>query len=525
MRLVPVLALVAQFSWSVIAQSWDVEPPSTADPNTPADCTWWHIAEASDTCDAIAGTYALEISDLISYNPSLAASCALVAGNSYCIERNWGIPPEIPVTTTTSPVSTPTSNPGNGVVTPTPIQDGMTKSCNKFYLVKSGDGCANIASANGVPLADFYSWNPAVGDTCGGLWANVYVCVGIIGGGGGGTGTTQPPATTTAPGNGISTPTPIQDGMTGSCNKFYFVKSGDGCATIASSNGIGLSDFYTWNPAVGSTCSGLWANVYVCVGVIGNSSPSTTTAPVSTTTAGNGVSTPTPIQEGMVSNCNRFTLVKSGDSCATIASSNGIPLSDFYKWNPAVGETCAGLWANVYVCVRVIGYTAPVTTTAPPPVTTTAPGNGISTPTPIQDGMVGNCNKFYKVKSGDGCAVIASSNGVALADFYKWNPAVGNTCASLWLDVYVCIGVVGSTPTTTVATTTRAGNGVATPTPIQAGMTTRCKTFHLVVGGDTCYDIAAKAGITLNNFYAWNPAVGTNCGSLWGQYYVCIAIL
>ncbi|TDZ67286.1 LysM domain-containing protein [Colletotrichum trifolii] len=523
--------LAAQLSWSVVAQSWVVEPPSTADPATPSDCTWWHTAASSETCDLIAAAYGLPVSDFTSYNPSLVTACKLVTGNSYCLERNWGIPPEVPVTTTTtSAASTPTSNPGNGVATPTPIQDGLTKNCNKFYFVKSGDGCANIASNNGVALADFYSWNPAVGSTCGGLWANVYVCVGIIGGGGGSV-TSQPPATTTAPGNGIATPTPIQEGMTATCNKFYFVKSGDGCATIASGNSIALSDFYSWNPAVGNTCGGLWANVYVCVGVIGGGSVPTTTAPspASTTTAGNGISTPTPIQEGMVGNCNRFYMVKSGDSCASVASANGIALSDFYAWNPAVGGTCAGLWANVYVCVRVVGYTAPATSTtaAPPPTTTTAPGNGISTPTPIQQGMVGNCNKFYKVKSGDGCAAIASSNGVALADLYKWNPAVGNTCASLWLDTYICVGVVGgSTPTTTtLVTTTRAGNGVATPTPIQAGMTNRCKTFHLVVGGDTCYDIAAKAGVTLNNFYAWNPAVGSNCASLWGQYYVCVAVL
>ncbi|KAJ5008114.1 LysM domain-containing protein [Colletotrichum sp. SAR 10_66] len=522
MRLQSFAVLVAQISWSVVAQSWDVEPPSTADPNTPSDCTWWHVAESSETCDAIATSYGLEVSDFTSYNPSLATACELVTGNSYCIERNWGIPPEVPVTTTTSAASTPTSDPGNGVVTPTPIQDGMTKDCNKFYFVKTGDGCANIANNNGIALTDFYSWNPAVGNTCSGLWAEVYVCVGIVSGG---TVTSQPPATTTAPSNGISTPTPIQEGMTTSCNKFYFVKTGDGCAAIASSNSIALSDFYAWNPAVGDTCAGLWANVYVCVGVIGSSAPTTTTAPASTTTAGNGISTPTPIQEGMVDNCNRFYMVKTGDGCASIASANSIPLADFYEWNPAVGSTCAGLWANVYVCVRVIGYTAPVTTTAAPPTTTTAPGNGISTPTPIQEGMVGNCNKFYKVNSGDGCAAIASSNGIALADLYKWNPAVGNTCASLWLDTYICVGVVGSTPTTTLVTTTKAGNGVATPTPIQEGMTKSCKTFHLVVGGDTCFDIAAKSGITLNNFYAWNPAVGSNCASLWGQYYVCIAVL
>ncbi|KAK1625448.1 hypothetical protein BDP81DRAFT_474374 [Colletotrichum phormii] len=508
MRLQSFIVLAAQISWFVIAQSWDVEPPSTADPSTPSDCTWWHVAQISETCEIIATSYGIETSEFTSYNPSLATACELVTGNSYCLERNWGIPPEVPVTTSTSAASTPTSDPGNGVVTPTPIQDSMTKDCNKFYFVKSGDGCANIASSNGIALTDFYSWNPSVGSTCAGLWADVYVCVSIVGGG---TVTTQPPATTTAPGNGISTPTPIQNG--------------DGCAAIASSNSIALSDFYSWNPTVGDTCGGLWANVYVCIGVIGSSGPTTTTSPASTTTAGNGISTPTPIQEGVVDNCNRFYMVKTGDGCASVASANGISLSDFYKWNPAVGDACAGLWANVYVCVRVIGYTSPVTTTTPLPTTTTAPGNGISTPTPIQEGMVGNCNKFYKVKSGDGCAAIASSTGIALADLYTWNPAVGNTCASLWLDTYICVGVVGSTPTTTLATSTRAGNGVATPTPIQEGMTNSCKTFHLVVAGDTCYDIAAKAGIALSNFYAWNPAVGSSCAGLWGQYYVCIAVL
>ncbi|OHE93540.1 LysM domain-containing protein [Colletotrichum orchidophilum] len=342
--------------------------------------------------------------------------------------------------------STPTGDPDNKVVTTTAIQDGMTKNCNRFHFVNSGDGCVNNSSNNSIALADLYSWNPAVGSRCGGLWAYVYVYVGIVGGG---TVTTQPPATTNAPGNGISTPSPLQKGMTTSCDKFYFINSGDDCATIASSNSIALSDFSSWNTAVGDTCRGLWANMYVCVAVIGGSGPTTTISPASTMTAGNGIATHSPIQDAMVDNCNRFHMVKTGDGCAYDASNKGILLSDFYRWNPAVGDTCAGLWANVYVCC-----------------------------------MVGNFNEFYKVKSGDGRAAITSSNGIALAKLYKWNwnPAVINTCASLWLDT--------------------AGNGVVTPTFIQEGVTKSCKTFHLVVGGDTCYGIAAKSGITLKNFYA-----------------------
>jgi hypothetical protein len=51
----------------------------------------------------------------------------------------------------------------------------MTTSCNKFYLVKSGDGCYDIAAANSVSLENFYLYNPAV-DGCGALWPTYYVC-------------------------------------------------------------------------------------------------------------------------------------------------------------------------------------------------------------------------------------------------------------------------------------------------------------------------------------------------------------
>lgn len=63
--------------------------------------------------------------------------------------------------------------------TPTPIQDGMTKRCNTFYEVKSGDGCWDIANTHGISLDDFYSFNPAVGDDCSKLYPDNYVCVGV----------------------------------------------------------------------------------------------------------------------------------------------------------------------------------------------------------------------------------------------------------------------------------------------------------------------------------------------------------
>jgi hypothetical protein len=175
-----------------------------------------------------------------------------------------------------------------------------------------------------------------------------------------------------------------------------------------------------------------------------------------------------------------------------------------------------------YVCVSIISGPSP--TPALPPSTTTPASNknGIATPTPFQAGMTPNCDAFQYVVAGDQCGTIATAAGIALADFYSWNPTVDNNCSSLWAQYYVCVGVVGG-PTAT--TTAASGNGVATPTPVQLGMTSSCSGFHLVVSRDQCGAIAAAAGVAVQDFYKWNPTVGSACASLWLGYYVCIAVL
>ncbi|KAL2809166.1 hypothetical protein BJX63DRAFT_435476 [Aspergillus granulosus] len=103
---------------------------------------------------------------------------------------------------------------------------------------------------------------------------------------------------------------------------------------------------------------------------------------------GNGISTPTPTQSGMVGNCDKFHLVKTDQGCQEIADSYGIPLSRLYAWNPALNGDCTGLWANVYICVRTVGFVPSTTTTRL--TSTTTKGNGVATPTSTQPGMVGN---------------------------------------------------------------------------------------------------------------------------------------
>jgi hypothetical protein len=147
-----------------------------------------------------------------------------VSGNSYCTEQNWGVPP-LPNSSSTTPTSTTKPTPTNGIPTPTPVQQGITDTCNKFHQVKNDDGCFDIAAKNSISIEQFYNWNPAVNGCGGNLWPTYYVCVGVIGF----TPTPKPTSATTTtkivPINGITTPTPIQSPFVTSCNKFYQVKT------------------------------------------------------------------------------------------------------------------------------------------------------------------------------------------------------------------------------------------------------------------------------------------------------------
>jgi LysM repeat protein len=390
-------------------------------------------------------------------NPSVASSCSLIEGNSYCMEQNYGVPVETTTTTTarTTTTGSSTTSAGNGITTPTPTQEGMVKNCNKFHLVAEGEGCSVIGQKYGVSLAQLYAWNPAIGSTCNNIWLNTYVCVGVVGG----TGTTTTSTTTTSAGNGITTPTPTQEGMVKNCNKFHLVSEGEGCTVIGQKYGVSLAQMYAWNPAIGSTCNNIWLNTYVCVGVIGGT---TTTTKATTTSAGNGITTPTPTQEGMVKNCNKFHLVSEGEGCASIGSKYGVSISSLVSWNPAIGSTCTNVWLNTYLCVGVIGGGGGTTFTTR--TTTTTAGNGIATPTPTQPGMVSNCDRFHFVAENEGCATIATKYGIPLATFYSWNTGVGNNCQSLWGNTYVCVRTIGYVPPTT--TTSRGVSALARALPL-----------------------------------------------------------
>jgi hypothetical protein len=154
----------------------------------------------------------------------------------------------------------------------------------------------------------------------------------------------------------------------------------------------------------------------MCISTI-SSDPSPTTSQKPSTTAGNSISTLSPTQPKIITNCNKFYFIKKGDTCATITSANRLSQTQFRNYNPSINTNCTGLWLDAYVCVERISSTPDTPTTTM--VTTTKSGNDITTPTPIQDGMISNYNKFEFVSTTTTCQSILNKYRLTLTQFTK----------------------------------------------------------------------------------------------------------
>ncbi|RAL14683.1 putative LysM domain protein [Aspergillus homomorphus CBS 101889] len=401
-----------------------------SDPNVTSACTYWaNSIKSTDTCAALENYYGITVAQLASWNPSLSTTaCTLIEGWSYCVEAPPGAGTALTTTTTststttTSKTSTSTTSATTTATTsspgkPSPTQAGLAANCDAFYYVQKDDSCWAISNSYGnFTLDQFYDWNPAVKTDCSGLQPGYYVCVGVAGAGTPATTTTSIAATTTTASSTTSTGSyqPQQTGIASNCASYYFVESGDTCAKIATAKGISLSDFYAWNPAVGSACSTLKAGYWVCVGIKKTPTTTTTTAGAAPSTTASG---PSPTQSGLVSDCTTYYQAQSGDSCWSITQKYSyLSTALFEQWNPAVGTSCSNLQVGFYYCVATKNQ-------APMPNT------------------IGTCSKWHLVASGDSCWAIEQEYSITAAQFGKWNPSVGASCSTLWLGYWVCVGV------------------------------------------------------------------------------------
>ncbi|WYZ42002.1 hypothetical protein EsH8_V_000897 [Colletotrichum jinshuiense] len=373
---------------------------------------------------------------------------------------------------------------------------------------ESGQTCESLSSSWGIPVDEFININPGV--TCPNLEVGKNYCV--VGEFTPDDPTTPPaqpssttststrPTTTTQPPTTLRTSTtttaatgptvsPVMPGAAANCDRYYKIQSGDSCDVVASKNGITVAQLRSWNTDINAGCSNLWLDYYICTGVPGAVTPPTTTAQT-TTAPGPTVS---PVMPGVVANCNRHYKIQSGDSCDVVASKNGITVAQLRSWNTDINAGCSNLWLDYYVCTGVPGAVTPTTTTA------AAPG---PTNTPQLPGAVGNCDKWYKIASGDTCDNVAAKNQITVAMFRSYNTQINSSCNNLLKDYYACVGIPGA----------------ATPMP---GIVSNCSRFYKVVSGDSCDAIATKASITVANFRKWNTQINSGCTNLWLDALVC----
>ena len=67
--------------------------------------------------------------------------------------------------------------------------------------------------------------------------------------------------------------------------------------------------------------------------------------------------------------------------------------------------------------------------------------------------------------------------------------------------------------------------GCTAPTATQSPVATDCNHWYKHSTADEgCYDIAKSHNIQLSDLYKWNPQIGTDCGNLWLNYYVCVGV-
>ncbi|EZF28397.1 hypothetical protein H101_07917, partial [Trichophyton interdigitale H6] len=177
----------------------------------------------------------------------------------------------------------------------------------KFFLLLLASSELVFGAAPGVLSRH---WNPSITGSCNCMTVRKSSCVEskfeptqttslLPTGSSGHTGTTASIVTTSPVQPGIVTPAPQQPGMVEDCTKFYLVRPGDTCYTIASKYNITLTDFMQWN-SPGPACEGLYAYVYACVWATSSGPKPTPTKPsngtVTTSPAEPGIVTPAPQQ-------------------------------------------------------------------------------------------------------------------------------------------------------------------------------------------------------------------------------------
>ncbi|KAF8252101.1 LysM domain-containing protein [Wilcoxina mikolae CBS 423.85] len=425
-------------------------------------CGRYYQAKLGDYCNMIVMKFGISLDDFIVLNPVINTNCTnLFAEESYCVQA-------------VGDINTYSGRPGSGTttitftsldgdiatlpdatyVTPTksstdlPLASDTRTDCNDYFdgdlFQNSINGsnwnspCELAAAVFGVPLEDFGIWNPGLGNTslsnctftvgeqyCGKLYFGE---------------APAPPEPTSD--------LPIREGTTTNCTEYIDVTDGWECKDILDMYSLTISQFFQYNPTVGSDCSSLWLDYQYCIrtpdyiyfGDLISSAASSAAASTAVSTA-----PPGPTQTGQPVNCKKWYTTQAGDSCSSVENLYFITSEQFLAWNPAVSPDCtSGFWLGYAYCVGTSDTI--FSTRSSSPAAPSASVSQVPVPTPTQpNNIISNCNKYAQAKSGDYCYLFAQNNGITTAQLYAWNSVLGSDgsgCAnSFWLGYWYCVGV------------------------------------------------------------------------------------
>ncbi|ERT00634.1 uncharacterized protein SPSK_07742 [Sporothrix schenckii 1099-18] len=266
-----------------------------------AACTRQITAKTGDSCVSVSQANSITVTQFLQFNPAVT-SCALSAGQAYCVSTDPALGSPLPPPAVSSP-STPSSS------TPTPIQpaapSGSSVSSGSSGLIPSPDGSDGICGGQYTCLGSVYgaccSANGYCGNTadycgegCNPAYGQCGVCPAVEPGAATATVTafftttsilvstvtagptvtvthtitaTLPPVPTTSKPPGVSTPSPTLPGTTRNCQRWYLVRATDNCRRIALTYGTTQNQIVAWNPNFDCDDIEDMAGNYICVGV------------------------------------------------------------------------------------------------------------------------------------------------------------------------------------------------------------------------------------------------------------------
>ncbi|KAI1359656.1 hypothetical protein F5Y08DRAFT_332166 [Xylaria arbuscula] len=374
------------------------------------------------------------------------------------------------------------------------------------YTVQANDTCVSIAKAHNISQVQLYTYK-SIGDS---------ICVTPPGDDE--YNPTPAPTTSTPAPSATAEPVPdnIAEGTTENCAKYYFVLPEEYCNLLIVRFSISLEDFLFLNQGVNANCTNLYAKESYCVAPVGpineypghpdyipptstisdmpygNLPKATFTAPAIT-----GLPTAGPLATGTRTDCFIYVdganLVVDMDlwpgyssACEVLTIGWSITLEQLGNWNPSLqtnSSDCA-LEADYRYCLAA--YDAATLTINPLPEESSS-----SYPIrPGQEGATEDCTEYEAIVAPMTCETFLRRHEITIAQFYKWNPAVGEDCRNLWLDYRYCVSI-DLIPTWDVTTTEPTSTSSSSPTPTSPGAPgptfpgspENCNKWH-VVGGE-----------------------------------------